>query len=394
MKEKILRRRNKIFGLVFIIAVIAGIFFVLAKQDVSIYDENERNDALVISRQVEHIQTPEPVRAIYATGWTMGAQNDKGQFTNRERIFNLLDETELNAIVIDIKDYTGELSYPERIPDISDLLKEFHRRGVYVIGRVSVFQDQSMVIKRPDLAVRRRDNGGVWRDKKGIAWLDPGAREVWEYVIDIARDAYELGFDEINFDYIRFPSDGDMSNVKYAFYNSASTTRSMQMKQFYAYLDRNLRQAGDETSDNIPISADLFGMTTINRDDLGIGQVLENALAHFDFVAPMVYPSHYPPNFNGWPNPNKVPYDIVNFSMQKAVARADALDALSSTTASTTSRKLRPWLQDFQYGGTYGEAEVRAQKQAVYDSGLISWMMWDPSVRYTRAALDMVTSMR
>ena len=123
-------------------------------------------------------------------------------------------------------------------------------------------------------------------------------------------------------------------------------------------------------------------MTTTNNDDLGIGQYLEDALPYFDAIAPMVYPSHYPPNYNGWKDPNQHAYDVVHYSMSRAVSRA--------MVASTTPLKLRPWLQDFDYGGDYDIPEVKAQIQATYDAGLDSWMLWSPSNRYTRAALDSI----
>ena len=145
------------------------------------------------------------------------------------------------------------------------------------------------------------------------------------------------------------------------------------IRSFFSFLEENLRPTG------VFLSADLFGMTTTNKDDLNIGQVLEYALPYFDYIDPMVYPSHYPPNFNGYADPNKYPYEVVKFSMDKAVARAIA--------ASTTPDKLRPWLQDFDYGGNYDIAEVKAQIKATYDSGLDSWMLWSPSNVYTRGAL-------
>jgi len=236
-----------------------------------------------------------------------------------------------------------------------------------------VFQDPHLVGLQPELAVRRLDNAGVWKDYKGLSWIDPGATDSWDYIIELALESYGHGFDEINFDYIRFPSDGDMENVSYTHYDPLYPKR-IQMKEFFVHLRNELTPLG------IPISADLFGMTTTNRDDLSIGQVLEDALLNFDFVAPMVYPSHYPWGFNGLGNPNESPYEVVHFSMSEAVKRAEA--------ASTTRHKLRPWLQDFDYGGNYDEAKIRAQKEAVYDAGLYSWMLWDPKVKYTRGAFD------
>ena len=313
----------------------------------------------------QHIDTPEPLKAIYMTSYVAGVEDW------RQKILKLIAETELNAIVIDIKDYTGVL-VTKRAPDIAEYIKELHEHNVYVIGRISVFQDQKYVSDHPELAVLRKDNGGVWRDRKGIAWLDPGSKEVWDYVIGMAKESYAAGFDEINFDYIRFPSDGDMDNIYYP-HVDPTLSRPAQMKLFYAYLDKELRSAG------IPISADLFGQTATNLDDMGIGQLLENALPHFDFICPMVYPSHYARNFGGWSDPNLVPGEIVRYSMITASARVIA--------ASSSPYKLRPWLQDFDYGGDYGPNEVRAQIEGVYDAGLTSWMLWDPGVKYTPAAL-------
>ena len=229
----------------------------------------------------------------------------------------------------------------------------------------------------------------MWRDRKGIAWLDPGSREAWDYIAKVSEDAYAQGFDEINLDYIRFPSDGDMQNIEYSF-GSSTTPKVATMREFYKYITDKLR------SKDIPVSVDLFGLTTVNKDDLGIGQSLEDALTYFDYVAPMVYPSHFAPHFNGWADPNTVPGSLVEYAMGRAVARADALDWLASTTRSSTTpatnTKLRPWLQDFDYGGNYGEAEGRAQINAVYANGLASWMIWDPSVKYTTSAFDKVAT--
>ena len=359
---------GKIFGVV----ILAGVsVFSLAqiKLKPNVYESASLGN-IKPKEKVVHISTPEPVRALYMTVYVANVPKW------RNNILKLINETEINSLVIDIKDYTGVL-ISERAPDIEDYINILHEHGVYVIGRLSVFQDQRYVKEHFEFAVKRKDNGQVWRDKKGIAWLDPNSKEVWKYVVGLAKDSYAQGFDEINFDYIRFPSDGDMTNVFYT-HGSSTMSKADQVKEFSAYLSGELRSEG------IPISADLFGMTTTNSDDLGIGQILENALAHFDYVAPMVYPSHYPPSFNGWVDPNKVPYEIVYYSMNKAVERAVA--------ASSSPRKLRPWLQDFDYGGNYGEAEVRAQKMAVYDTCLTSWMLWDPGVKYTPSALDKVAS--
>ena len=330
---------------------------------------------------VRHITTPHPLKAVYMTSWIAGTPK------LREKIVKLIHETELNAIVIDIKDDTGRISFPvtdpylqkigssdPRIKDLEEFLDELHSKNIYVIGRVAVFQDPYLVRARPDLAVRRKSDGGIWKDRKGLTWLDAGATEVWDYVVAIGKEAYSHGFDEINYDYIRFPSDGDIADIAYTV--SAGQKKSDVIKEFSAYLSLM-------TKPEIPvISADLFGMTTSSQSDMNIGQLLENALPYFDYIAPMVYPSHYPSGFNGYKNPATVPYEIVHYAMQSGVDRAEL--------ASTSPLKLRPWLQDFDLGADYTAEMVRAQIKATYDVGLDSWMMWNASNVYTQGAYNTV----
>ncbi|MEK7170522.1 MAG: putative glycoside hydrolase [Patescibacteria group bacterium] len=362
---------------------------------------------------VVHLPTPKPQKAIYMTSCVVGTPSF------RKDLVKLVEETELNSIIIDIKDFSGTLSFTPAAeelkpavskrcmaPDMKAFIESLHDNGIYVIGRITVFQDPFFAKLRPDLAVTKKSDGSTWKDYKGISYMDPGSKEVWDYTIAIAKESYAIGFDELNFDYIRFPSDGPMSDI--AFTWSGSRVKADVLEDFFIYLSARLKPMG------IVISADLFGMTTTNTDDLNIGQVLEKAAPHFDFIAPMVYPSHYPPNFNGWVNPNEYPYEVVKYSMDEAVKRflaTTTVVALNGVTpiASTTppacaaepcaagrplypkeswnTLKLRPWLQDFDYGGNYDIAEVKAQIQAAYDAGLSSWMLWAPSNRYTKGAL-------
>lgn len=346
---------------------------------------------------ITHLPTPHPLYGAYMTSCIASGKNLRAPLTK------LVEKTELNALIIDIKDFSGMVSFDTGdsrfvinkngcvIPDIKEFIAELHQKNIYVIGRVTVMQDSTYTKSHPNAAVKRRSNGETWRDKKGLSFIDPGATEYWQYMIDLGKVSYALGFDEINYDYIRYPSDGDMSDAVYL--RSGSSTKSAMMKKFYTFLGRGMRDA------RIPISADLFGMTTTNTDDLGIGQVLEYALLNFDYVAPMVYPSHYPPNFNGWQNPNMVPYELIKFVMASAVTRANEMEEkesgfVKSSTTPTFSptgkykNRLRPWLQDFDYGKDYTEADVRAQIKGTYDAGLASWMMWDPSNKYTPSAYD------
>lgn len=359
---------------------------------------------------VEHITPPKTIKALYMTSCIASGKN------LRAPLVALIERTEINALVIDIKDYTGTISFDLKdprfplnvkgchVPDMETFIATLHAKGIYVIGRVTVMQDASYPYDHPAAAVKKKSDGTLWKDKKGLPFVDPGATEYWDYMVDLGVAAYEAGFDEINYDYIRFPSDGNMQDI--AFTRTGNIPKAEMMRRFYAYLGGELRKK------EVPTSADLFGMTTTNTDDLGIGQVLENALVAFDYVAPMVYPSHYPPGFNGWKNPNTVPGPVVGFSMSRAVERANQLekkesgcaDVMAATTTSVVAsstaldrcalwkptgiyaNKLRPWLQDFDYGGNYGEAEVRAQIDATYKAKLASWMIWDPNNKYTPSA--------
>ena len=330
-----------------------------------------------------YVQTPNQVKAIYMTSWV--ASNNK----LRSGLVSIVDTTEINSIVIDIKDYSGKLVFaitdPKlksfgseeiRVSDMRDFIESLHKKGIYVIGRIAVFQDAYFVKHRPDLAVKNEKGTLVWKDRKGISWIDVGSEEYWDYIILISKEARKIGFDEINFDYIRFPSDGNMKDISFPW--SSTTPKSIALKNFFQYLSTNLKDSGLKTS------ADLFGMTTTASDDMGIGQLLEDALPYFDYVMPMVYPSHYPTNFMNYKNPAQHPYEVIQYTMKSAV---DRREALASSTGAVLA-ELRPWLQDFNLGADYGSAEVRAQIKATYDVGLDSWALWSASNKYTKGALE------
>ncbi|MGB8815786.1 MAG: putative glycoside hydrolase [Minisyncoccia bacterium] len=341
---------------------------------------------------ITHIKTPSQVRAIYMTACAASS------LTFREKLVAIATSTEINSIVIDVKDYTGTISFDSENPllkgntgegckvsDLKDFVKELHEKGIYVIGRISSFQDSHLVKVRPELAVKRASDGSVWKDYKGVSWLDSGSKEVWDYLIAIGRESYAIGFDELNFDYIRFPSDGNMKDIAYPF--SKNLSKQTVMKNFYKYLRDNLNDLG------VPLSADMFGMVTTTNFDLNIGQVLDDALLYFDYISPMVYPSHYPDTWNGFANPADHPYDVIKLSMEGAILKVNNLKANLATSTPSEIRnrisikQLRPWLQDFNLGATYTSAMVKAEIQAVYDIGLDSWLLWNASNVYTKSAL-------
>ncbi len=331
---------------------------------------------------------PAIIKAIYATGWSAGSEK------RLTYLLQLIEKSELNAIVIDIKDYTGKISYnaqaelikkydaaEKRIPYINKLIKRLHDAEIYVIGRVAVFQDQQLILKRPDLAVYSSSTDQVWRDRKQLGWADPTSEEVWAYNLAVAQDAVSHGFDEINFDYIRFPSDGNLRDVIYPHWNGTTLHKEV-MRRFFAYLREHLPQA--------KISADLFGLVLLQNDDLGIGQYLENVLPYFDYISPMTYPSHYASGSFGFKNPADHPYEIIYKSVEKGLQRMEVYRTKASTTPMA---KLRPWFQDFDLGAIYTAPMIRKQIQALDDVSsttqekVAGWLLWDPSNNYTPEAL-------
>lgn len=331
---------------------------------------------------VSHMETPKAVKAVYVSAWVAG--NKK----YRDPIIKLIDDTELNAIVIDIKDSTGRISFQtsdknlnslgsveNRIADVRALTSILHQKNIYIIGRISVFQDPYMTKAKPSWAITRKSDGAVWKDRKGLSFLDPANKEVWDYTVSIAQNAYDLGFDEINFDYIRYPSDGNIKDINY--HLSTGKTKADNIEEFFKYLSTEVKK-----TNNITISADLFGLTTEVNDDMGIGQVWEKAIPHFDFLSPMIYPSHYPSGHAGYKNPADHPYEVISQALAGAIKKTKSVPGQDV-------EKIRPWLQDFNLGATYTKEMVRSQIKATYDNGLDSWMLWDPRNKYTPSALEL-----
>ena len=332
---------------------------------------------------VTHIKTPENVRALYMSGWVAGSEDF------RNSLVKIIDETELNAVVIDIKDSTGRISFniddPEiqkvgsienRIKNIRALTSLLHSKNIYIIGRISAFQDPYLTKLKPEWAIKRMSDGGIWKDKKGLSFLDPTNKNVHKYLLSVALNSYKEGFDEINFDYIRYPSDGNMKDINYNL--ESGKTRADNMEEFFKYISLEIKK-----DENVPISADLFGLTTEANDDMGIGQVWEKTIPYFDFVCPMVYPSHYPSGHAGYKNPSLYPYEVINRALISAVTKTKNINQ--------NIAKIRPWLQDFDLGATYTNDMIQAEMKAVYNNNLNSWMLWDPSNRYTPSALKLVT---
>jgi len=329
------------------------------------------------------------VKALYLTGWTVGSAE------KRKHYIELANTTEINAYVVDIKDDDGYVGYESQVPEVKEhgtwkkkydpkkMLEEFHANGIYVIGRLVVFKDPVYSQKRPDLAVKSK-KGGLWKDRNGLTWLNPYQKETWEYTVKIAKEAVELGFDEIQFDYVRFDSDSkglmDFTGVD---------------KEKYEAINEFLDYAKSEITE-VPISADVFGIILESPGDTEkIGQYLELIGKNIDYICPMVYPSHYAYGqiVNGvkFPAPDLEPYAVVYNSLIKCKNRIAAV-------SSGYKAKVRPYLQDFTASWlqpkngqkmyqTYGPEQVRQQIKAVYDAGYEEWILWDAKNTYSEEAL-------
>lgn len=324
-------------------------------------------------------------KALYLTGWTAGSPS------RVEHFIELAKNTEINAYVVDIKDDDGFVGYESQIPEVREhntwmkkynaknTLKVFHDNDIYVIGRLVAFKDPVYSAKRPELAVQNV-NGGIWKDNKKKSWLDPYNKDAWEYLISIAKEAVELGFDEIQFDYVRFPSDGVKKNMDFS---GIEQEKYQAICEFLAYAAAELP--------GTPVSADVFGIVLESPADTeGIGQYLEYIGKDIDYICPMVYPSHYAygqiVNKVQFPAPDFDPYGVVYNTLVKAKER------LSKETG--YKAKMRPYLQGFTASylrpkngkkmyQQYGAKQAREQIEAVYDAGYEEWIFWDPSNKYS-----------
>ncbi len=300
-----------------------------------------------------------------------------------DNLIQVINATNANAVVIDIKEEwiwyeTGVTFFQEAgtvrpAYDIDTLLQRFADNDIYTIARHVLFKDSTVAEVYPDLAVRDVTTGGPWRDINGVAWVNPFIEELWEPNIDLAVESAKLGFDEIQYDYVRFPTDGDLATMDFGV-EFTQARREAAIEGFLALSRERLLPTGAKQS------ADVFGFTMVVDDDLGIGQNFAQVAGHVDYLSPMVYPSHYSDDQFGLPgSPNNHPYEIVEISLQGGIERLGG-----------NASQLRPWLQDFDLSGqpTYTTAMVRAQIQAADDLGTSGWMLWDPENRYRLENLD------
>jgi hypothetical protein len=326
-------------------------------------------------------ERPEHIRGIYLNAWAAGSPR------RRAALIALADTTEINTFVIDIKDATGFISHPTEIPladsvgatgevrirDLPGVLAELEEAGIYPIARIVIVKDPKLIAGRPDLAIQDTA-GGAWVDSKDFVWLNPFSQGVWDYHIALAREVAEMGFPEIQWDYVRFP-DAPRSDLDRAVFPGQDGRRKRDaIREGLAYARAELADLG------VYVTADVFGVTTSTTRDVGIGQVWESFIDQVDAALPMVYPSHYWKGSFGFDAPNGAPYEIIARALSDALEQSEEIEGAGKTI---------PWLQDFTLGPPRYEApEVRAQIQATYDVGIQDWILWNPGSRYTEDALE------
>jgi hypothetical protein len=312
-------------------------------------------------------------RAIYITSWTAGINRFNA-------LLDMLTRSQLNAMVIDIKDSTGRVGYDSKVPlvaqtgayerrirDLDGILRQCREKKIYTIARIAVFQDPNLAKARSDLAVGAGGKG-VWKDRKGLAWVDPASKEVWDYNLAIAKEAAAKGFDEVQFDYVRFPTDGKLKTMSYPVYKR-DVPKYEIIRRFFEYVDQQMKPV------DVLTSADIFGLTTMVEDDMNIGQRIEDVADYVDFVCPMIYPSHYPKGHLGLKNPADHPYRVIYDASLRGMKRLEGKRA-----------RMRPWLQDFKLGAAYDKKMVQDQIQAARDAGVSGFAMWNARNVYTESA--------
>lgn len=305
-----------------------------------------------------------------------------GSGTLRADALKLIEETELNALVIDVKDDRGLVPYrsaalaaaglPQGVVTVADmpsLVKSLHARHLYLIARIVTFKDEPLAAAHPQWAVRDA-HGAVWKDRESLSWIDPFRRDAWDRSLALAEEAAQLGFDEVQFDYLRFP---DAKGLVFA----GPDTEEKRIAAIDGFLDAAQRRL---LRYNIFISADIFGYVAWNTDDTHIGQQLEAIVQHVDYLSLMLYPSGFTFGIPGHRDPVAAPYDIVHESLQRAQRRT----GLSGV-------RFRPWLQAFRDYAfdkrAFGEREIRQQIDAADAAGTDGWMLWNPHNRYDDGGL-------
>ncbi|MBO5829307.1 MAG: putative glycoside hydrolase [Paludibacteraceae bacterium] len=332
-----------------------------------------------IKRNGDLLVPPVKVKGIYVTGPTAGIQR-------MNELTDLVVSTGMNTIVLDIKNDGGNITYKMEHPiakeigackrfvrNMPALLDTLHAKNIYVIGRIVCFKDSYLAKAKPQLAIQNPDST-LFTDSKGQIWVNPYNEAVWDYLCSLAEKAIEDGFDEIQFDYVRFPIGEDANQANYGV-DINSYTREDALNNFFAYVEKRLHKKG------IIYGADLFG-TVIGSDTdrERTGQDYVDIASMTDNICPMIYPSHYGPKTFGIDIPDADPYNTIYRALKLSKKQLSKRD-------SSQIAVVRPWLQCFTAPWRnghikYGSKEIRDQIKAVYDAGYEEWILWNASNRY------------
>ncbi|PIS46943.1 MAG: hypothetical protein COT17_05995 [Elusimicrobia bacterium CG08_land_8_20_14_0_20_51_18] len=320
----------------------------------------------------QEIDSLPKIRGIHITAWIAGDEK------LRKKLLEKVSASVINSVVVAVKEMNGKVylpgvekaykwgSHENAIPDPEKMMKDFKKLKLYTMARVVCFHDSVVPAKNTALAVKNPE-GSPWKSRKGDTWVDPYSREVWDYLLDVAERAAELGFDEIQFDYIRYPTEGDTKLCRFSqVHNKENATKNIAA--FLKYARKRLSKYG------VKLSADVFGLTT--GSDMGIGQDLNLIAENVDYVYPMMYPSHYYNREYDLANPDSQPYKLIDRGLKHALGNTGRNYA-----------KIRPYLQDFSLKWKYGPNELRAQIIAAKGNMLDSWILWNPSGKYSWEAL-------
>ncbi|MBE7718710.1 putative glycoside hydrolase [Lacrimispora indolis] len=327
---------------------------------------------------------PVKVKGIYISGYMAGSEG-------LQAILDKIQGTEINTVVIDVKNDDGRITFAmedaptvneigateKYIKDIDSLMAQLKARGLYTIARVVAFRDPYLAEKKPEWGLKNKD-GSLHRDNKGLAWVNPYRTEVWDYLVEVGTQASKAGFDEVQFDYIRFSTDSSMKQVVFDDEDTRGRSKTDIITEFIQYAYEKL------SSQNIFVSADVFGTIIGSKVDAeAVGQIYHEMAGHLDYICPMIYPSHYGDGNFGIDHPDMEPYRTI-----RAALKLSKQDLESAKEAGKHQAIVRPWLQDFTASYLknyipYGAKEIRAQIQAVYDAGYDEWILWSASNRYT-----------
>lgn len=377
--EKYIKHRNEFAFPVLLVLILLSPFVLMllsknSEDESPAFNVSEERSVEIVeeAREVKHVELPFEVRGIYWTSSTAGNHR-------ADELIEYMNTTGLNTVVIDLKTDVGSLAFQSNnealkqyeqknilMKDLDGVLAKLYENNIYRIARIAVMRDGVFGTLNPDVAMRTT-GGGFWYDAIGSIWVDPASEKVSDYAIELAKEAYARGFDEVQFDYVRFASDGAVSVIDFPVYNGVETKVSV-MQRFFKKVGMAMKE------NSIPSSFDLFGMTYFSHNDFNIGQRLVDVFNYADFISPMVYPSHYPNGFRGFVNPAENPYQIVKMSLDEGVK---IMGGIYSGSEEDLRAKTRPWIQDFDIGAYYIAPLIEAQIKATRDAGASGWILWN-----------------